>query len=223
MDRNRVEQLLRRYARRRSPERLFSDQTAAALRNRLAPSGRRTMRRRFAAVGLVLAAAVVLVVVGPWASDGRDAALSFQADGAYRISDLFQTARGTTTRSADAEFFVGLRVDRPAYVRLVVLHDRLRLESLPLDRSGALELMVEPGESTAFGGYAVRERNAAGRESTATHFVVVTSASPIEDSAFERALQVVRDAQLTASDAILSELSRVMGDRFVCGVRVLMP
>lgn len=181
------------------------------------------MRRRLAAVGLVLAAAVVLVVAWPWASDGPDSGPSFQADGAYRMSDLFQTARGTTTRSADAEFFIGLRVDRPAHVRLVVLDDRLRLESLPLDRSGALERMVEPGESKAFGGYAIRERDAAGRESTATHFVLVASAVPIESSAFERALQVVRDAQLTASDAVLGELSRVLGDRFACGLRVLTP
>lgn len=189
METKRVEQLLHEYAQKRQAERLLSESGRGRLQAELAPplsaghSGqqREPARGRILFSTTVLAAAVVAFAAFSLPSAALHGLPGLVVDGAFSRVDLFRTTRGESVERGEF-FYVGVKVDQPAYVRVVVLDDLGRLEPLALDRSGAFERQVAADTATVFGGYAVRATDDEGVESNVTALAVFAAASPMDEN-----------------------------------------
>lgn len=246
MDTKRVEELLRRYAGLLPADRLFSQPTAEELRARLAkqvgPRGPTETESPEGAAGgprvvvggsvawtglsrliVAVAAAAVFVALLTTGETGPVTPLGLEVDGAFDRTELFRTTRGQPPQTTEDtnSFFIGVRVDRPAYVRIIILDDRQSLESLPLDRSEAQQKLVQQGD--VFGGYGIRYVDEAGVESTARAFIVVATPHPIRDQALARRLRAAEQSHSGLSRRGLDRLERDLRRRFRCEVRVLEP
>jgi hypothetical protein len=245
MNFKRVEQLLREYARRIPPERLFSDESAAQFRARLSPSeseskaesevssevvepyapaaARVGPRRRYrlAWTGIAAVAAVILVAVLTSVYHETSSLPGLTVDGAYDKASLFRTTRAAPPTPAERSdlFYVGVKVDQPAYVRIIALDNHGRLESLPLDRSGSLEQHVDADTETVFGGYEVESVDDSGVASTITEFIIIASTQPVETERLSGWIDRKNRTATGRSPLELDELAREISDRFRCAAR----
>jgi len=247
MNLKRVEQLLREYARLRPPERLFSGETEAQLRARLAPVGtegeseagepsgaaepcvsamakaRPRWRYRLIGAGTAVAAAVILVAVLVTAHRETSVVPGLAVDGAYDKADLFRTIRGEQGPPGERDdlFYIGVKVDRPAYVRIIVLDNHGRLESLPLDRSGSEERQVDADAETVFGGYEVESVDDRGMASRLSAFIVLASPKPLDGESLAEWIHRQSRARSESSQPESERVARELGRRFGCAARAL--
>jgi hypothetical protein len=243
----RVEQLLREYARHRPPERLFSDQAAARLQSRLAPAGSEDEDRmedaasapesglpasagagprrpnRLVAACSALAAAVIIVAVWIAAERTLVAVPQLVADGAHDRASLFRTTRGTppAVDERGGLFYVGVKVDRPAFIRIIVLDDRGGLEVLPLDRSGSVERQVDAGAATVFGGYELESTEADGSTARIEAFIVLASARPLEAERIAEWMEESSSAVTGLPMRGAAGLARELRGRFHCSAKTV--
>ena len=246
MNLKRVEQLLRRYARLRPPERLLSEEKAAELRARLAPSAsegetdvgdpaevvgagapaaRASPRKRYrlAWAGLAAVAAMILVAVLTTSRRGPLPAPGLLVDGAYDKAALFRTTRGESTPAGDRGnlFYIGVKVDRPAFIRIIVLDDGGKLEVLPLDRSGAVERRVTRDTETVFGGYELRSVDESGFESRVEALIILACAKSLSRSGVSAWVEDRNDAGRDHPGMTGSELLSELKSRFNCAAEML--
>jgi hypothetical protein len=247
MNLKRVEQLLREYARLRPPQRLLSDEAQARLRDKLAPpqsgeeapeparaeepgamptaargSDRRLRRIAFGAA----AAAAALLFLAAWLIYPRtpEAAPGLTVDGAYDKASLFRTTRGVPPDAGvrGNSFYIGVRANRAAHVRVIAIDERGQLELLPLDRSGATEVTVEAGAETAFGGY---ELGPDGDDTAAavTEFIVLACVEPLAERDISAWIDETNSAARDGAGRSASELASELKSRFNCAAEILSP
>jgi hypothetical protein len=186
MDKQRLEHLLDEYGRRLPPERLLTDDAAAqrfwdrTVRVPEADPVRRFPRLalpRTAWPGLLVISAVAAVLLIAVLVFFQPAAgINLRADGAYSPDMLF--VKGSAGEPGP-RYHIGVRVDKPAYVRIVALSSRGEVRSLPLGPDGQNETQVGAQSSTAFGSFALRDPL-----SSVEQFVVLASATPIPEEQF---------------------------------------
>lgn len=248
MNHKRVEQLLRDYARLNPPKRLLSPKTAARLRAELAPgrseggkvdsspegfepsapggqlgpSRRRQVLTWFVSAAAAACLLVTLLVVG---YDDAARVPGLFVDGGYDEAGVFlRTTRGdpASATSSRGSFYVGVKVDRPAYVRILILDDRGKIAHLDLDRSGAEELWVAADPARVFGGYELTEADAGGVTSAIEAFLILASLTPLEPGL---AGWVNKKNQSSTGPSRLEAelLARQMRERFRWAARVVVP
>lgn len=243
MSLKRVIQLLREYARQHPPERLFSDDNAARLRARLAPvasgsaetrdgvsslkssvaaNAKTSLRRRDRLI-IVGTAAAAAIFAGALLTVERlpIAALDLVVDGAFDRAGLFRATRSADGPEEGDLFFVGVKVDKPAHVRIIALDDRGRLRTLALDRSGQEERTIGGATATVFGGYELDSSDADGVSRLDTFLVLasVETLSETEVSAWIDANDELRETTEAAVGALVSGLRA----RFRCSVQIVRP
>ncbi len=172
----RVEALLRQYARLLPLERLLSEPRAAALRKRIGPSrgDSAASRARGSAaqatgipaaprflhsatirtLGALAAAVLIAVMLATPAGHQRPAALALAADVARDRGALFSTLRDSAGHRPDAPLYIGVRLQQPAFIRIIGVDEHGRAESFSLDEAGREELRIaEHARAHVFGGY----------------------------------------------------------------------
>ena len=247
MNLKRVEKLLREYARLRPPVGLLSRETAARMRAELAPAksgggevesspangepdsaGRAVgqTHRRQVMIWLVSAAAAASLLVALLVVGRDDAARlpGLVVDGAYDEAGVFRTTRAgpASTASRRDLFYVGVKVDRPAYVRILILDDHGRIELLELSRSGAEERRLAADNPRVFGGYELTDTDTGGVTASIEAFIVVASMTPF-DSGLPGWIEKKNQAATRPSELHPEFLARELRERFHCATSVVEP
>lgn len=172
-----------------------------------------------AAAGCLL---VTLLVVG---YDDAARVPGLFVDGGYDEAGVFlRTTRGepASATSKRGSFYVGVKVDRPAYVRILILDNRGRIEHRALDRSGAEELRVAADTATVFGGYELTEADAGGVTSRIEAFIILASLTPLQPGPAGWVHQ--KNESSTGPSRLEAELlAREVRERFRCAARVVVP
>lgn len=248
MDESQVERLLQQYAAHVPAERLFAQERAdyiwaeifatsapvggadeqaavrtATPRPRLSSRLARVISRRrlvFGAAAVLALAAVITGVLG-WSSRGP----RLEVDGAYAKSELFRVTRaaGEPQSAPGNSFYIGVRVDRPAYVRILTVDDQLRLEPLALDRAGSHELHMRAKSELALGGYVLASTGPTGVSSRITHFLILATPHPIDEAALARWLDAANRAIAAATRVDLPQWTRDLRRSFGGTVSVVTP
>ena len=247
MNEKRVEQLLRQYAKIRPAERLFSEKTAARLRTRLAPAGLKsdaaaepaetaetvTMPSaragplasiRLRRLATTAAAAAVLAAIVTTARHESPHLPGLVVAGAHDKAALFHTIRGETAPESRGNlFYIGVRVDQPAYIRILAIDDRGGLEQLALDRAGATERRVEGGTDTIFGGYPLRDVGESGTETRIAYFLVIASSNPLDAAWLSDWISGTSPSHPRDAGWEVDRVARALRRHFGCQTRVVHP
>lgn len=234
MDGDGVERLLRQYAKRLPPQRLMSERAASALRARLSRTGEQERLDHEAAaesrhvgsswtaplIGLAVAACLTLMLT--ISKQPPSSPIKLLVDGAHSPADVFKIMRSPSAESEANSYFVGVQVNYPAYVRIVIFDSATGLESLELDGDGAEQHFLTD-EAAIFGSYDLRTTDAAGIDTVITDFLIVASTWPLDPEVFAEALQAPRRAGLSRPEDVVPKLIRELHRRFDCTIRVLRP
>ncbi len=236
MDEQRVETLLRQYGRTLPPERLMSESQAAALRSRLRPenadehpgglvttaNGTATTPIRpqlpvwYRARGVILAAAAAIALFFIlWSRGDHRVSPGLQADGAGEAAALFRNGGG---RAENDQFFIGVRLDRRGYVRVLAISDRDEVSHVGLGDSGAHEVAVAEATNVTFGPLHLKGRARDGQPTQTRAFIVLASNRPIPEAELGVLLRA-HQAGARSADA----LARDLAQQFKVSVRVLHP
>jgi hypothetical protein len=246
MDEQRVIELLRAYADIRPAERLFTDEQAAQLRTALRSAGlakrsepARTLRLfpaapvwRFVTVATAAAAALVAawgIATMPLPGVAPKPALAFnlRADAACDPTDLFCDASVPRTRPPPGEctnFYVGVDVNEPAFVRCVYVDEQGQYDTLALDHSGTLEQRVAAGQVYHFGAYAACDEPAVTEDkSCIACLLVMAAARPLEEPAVTKAMRTMDIRVDDAGRVDCPRLAAALRQRLACEIRTVRP
>lgn len=227
MDLKRMDELLRRYAENLPARRLFSKPVAERLRERLADepeaargevfSGGRKRLTTIAVAATAVAAVLITIAFNLPQGPAPATPISIQADGRFSRQELFSSTRGAVREAGDELFYLGVKVDPPAFLCIITLDQRGRLDLLELNAAGETTLR-RPVRAQSFGGYAIRAEHASGGGSELTHFVVVATPERVDADAFN---DIVNRITVGSSLDMLERLTADLEERLGGSVRVI--
>ncbi|GMU83731.1 MAG: hypothetical protein AMXMBFR47_36010 [Planctomycetota bacterium] len=219
MNPDQVERLLRELGEQRPAERMFDALQSAALRDELmglpakqsgsgiALTGRR-QRMNLLVAALAAFALAGVFFPGPAGQPPMQRAIGLHADWASSRLDLFRTERHAGQPAENV--WVGVRVDRAAFVSIFAINADGSGEFLQLSRDGAITIEIGPDTATSFGGY-LRVILDNGAKKTLHTLLVVASERPLPSA------PIPPSSTVPDVDAIADELRR----NHPCTVRVL--
>jgi hypothetical protein len=219
MSPERVEELLRQHAARHPPPGLFAEDDREALRARLAAETTRSPGPRPPHWRLISAAAVAAALVACFIAvraTPRTVPFELQADVAFDRAALFRTVRAAPP-VAEA-YYVGIRLRRPAFIRLFALHSSGHLEPQALNRAGDLTLLVSDGQ--AFGAY--RLVRAPGTTAV-THVLALATPEPLRNEQVARVCARIQSERMDAvpnGERLIQRLSALLRGE---GIAVRVP
>lgn len=155
--------------------------------------------------GLALATAAAVMAAVLWVGDE---ALGLRADCSTTEERLFAPVRGA---SDGQEFYVGVKVSRAAWVRLLAVEKEGSWQPLDLDR-GKETLRLEPGRVDAYGPYSLPD------DANLETIVVLAAPKPLDWVTIENLLEA---SPSPTDEAGLTEIVRLFERELACEVQTV--
>ena len=161
--------------------------------------------------GVALAAAGLMLLGWLWFQRAGAPGGEIEFDVASSKADLFHELRSS---EQGPEFFLGLELERAAWLRLLVLDERGGLILWPLDPDGSLTLHGEGGLRHEFGGYARRWGDP---PHEARAFVWLVTRQLLDEAEARRLVDAPEAWSLERLEALAPELGERLGARVLLG------